>query len=187
MKRTLLLTILLAFCAAAVAAEKRPTKIWNRTGPLGDTPKHVTDAYPALRSREQGRLGQVRADERRVRGQGTRPQQVGRRHGVVEGPAARPLQREERDRFGRQAAPDDAEGEAARRIEEAGLPRLHFRRPALQGPHRLRLFRGQGQADELGGVKLVLVSQRKIRRTGSRRSTCSRSAARPRVSRTNTT
>ena len=23
-----------------------PTKIWNRTGPLGKTPKHVTDAYP---------------------------------------------------------------------------------------------------------------------------------------------
>ena len=23
---------------------------------------------------------------------------------------------------------------------EAGLPRLHFRRPAQQGPHRLRLF-----------------------------------------------
>ena len=28
------------------AADKRPTKIWNRTGPLGETPKHVTDAYP---------------------------------------------------------------------------------------------------------------------------------------------
>ena len=27
-------------------ADKRPTKIWNRTGPLGETPKHVTDAYP---------------------------------------------------------------------------------------------------------------------------------------------
>ena len=28
------------------AADKRPTKIWNRTGPLGETPKHVTDACP---------------------------------------------------------------------------------------------------------------------------------------------
>ena len=28
------------------AADRRPTKIWNRTGPLGETPKHVTDAYP---------------------------------------------------------------------------------------------------------------------------------------------
>ena len=26
--------------------QKRPTKIWKRTGPLGNTPKHVTDAYP---------------------------------------------------------------------------------------------------------------------------------------------
>jgi beta-glucanase (GH16 family) len=48
MKQTLVLTILLAFCAAVAAAspENRPTKISNRTGPLGDTPKHVTDAYP---------------------------------------------------------------------------------------------------------------------------------------------
>ena len=27
-------------------ADKRPTKIWNLTGPLGETPKRVTDAYP---------------------------------------------------------------------------------------------------------------------------------------------
>jgi len=26
--------------------DKRPTKIWNRTGPLGETPKQVTDAFP---------------------------------------------------------------------------------------------------------------------------------------------
>jgi hypothetical protein len=26
------------------AADRRPTKIWNRTGPLGETPKYVTDA-----------------------------------------------------------------------------------------------------------------------------------------------
>src|SRR6056297_375133 len=25
---------------------RRPTRIWNRTGPLGATPKHVTDDYP---------------------------------------------------------------------------------------------------------------------------------------------
>jgi hypothetical protein len=28
------------------AADKRPTRIWNRVGPLGETPRHVTDAYP---------------------------------------------------------------------------------------------------------------------------------------------
>ena len=26
--------------------DNRPTNIWSRTGPLGDTPKHVTDALP---------------------------------------------------------------------------------------------------------------------------------------------
>jgi beta-glucanase (GH16 family) len=46
-------TIAIAFacfaaCYAAVAqgAEKHPKKIWNLTGPLGDTPKRTTDAYP---------------------------------------------------------------------------------------------------------------------------------------------
>jgi hypothetical protein len=28
----------------AVPQEQHPTKIWLRTGPLGETPKHVTDA-----------------------------------------------------------------------------------------------------------------------------------------------
>ncbi len=48
MKRTLLPMILLAVCAVAAAAtpEKLSIKVWNREGPLGDTPKHVTDAYP---------------------------------------------------------------------------------------------------------------------------------------------
>ncbi|MCZ2080647.1 MAG: family 16 glycosylhydrolase [Bryobacterales bacterium] len=32
--------------AATSAADRRPTRIWNRTGPLGETPKHVTDAFP---------------------------------------------------------------------------------------------------------------------------------------------
>ena len=56
MKRTLFLIILLAFCATAVAAEpeKRPTKIWNRTGPLGDTPKYVTDAFPLSDQENKG-------------------------------------------------------------------------------------------------------------------------------------
>ena len=28
------------------ASNRRPTKIWNRTGPLGETPKRTTDAFP---------------------------------------------------------------------------------------------------------------------------------------------
>jgi beta-glucanase (GH16 family) len=36
------------------AADTRPTKIWNRTGPLGDTPTHVTDAYPLSDQENKG-------------------------------------------------------------------------------------------------------------------------------------
>jgi beta-glucanase (GH16 family) len=49
MKRLFLTTILLAVCAAPTTAatpDKRPTKIWNREGPLSDTPKRITDAFP---------------------------------------------------------------------------------------------------------------------------------------------
>jgi beta-glucanase (GH16 family) len=47
------LSVVVALTAVAAQAdekpakpENRPTKIWNLTGPLGNTPKHVTDAYP---------------------------------------------------------------------------------------------------------------------------------------------
>ena len=53
-RNTLLATLTLLIAQPALAAEgetkpaadKRPTKIWNRTGPLGETPKHVADAHP---------------------------------------------------------------------------------------------------------------------------------------------
>ena len=56
MKRALLPTILLAFCAAAAAAtpEKRPAKIWNLNGPLGEAPKHVSDAFPLSDQQNKG-------------------------------------------------------------------------------------------------------------------------------------
>jgi len=50
-----------ALAACAVQAdekptkcETRPTKIWKRTGPLGETPKHVTDAYPLSDQQNKG-------------------------------------------------------------------------------------------------------------------------------------
>ena len=57
---------LLATTSIAVAADpapsppspKRPSKIWNLTGPLGPTPKRVTDAYPL--SDQQNNGGWVR-------------------------------------------------------------------------------------------------------------------------------
>ena len=34
--------------------EKRPTKIWNRTEPLGEIPRHITNAYPLSDQKNQG-------------------------------------------------------------------------------------------------------------------------------------
>ena len=66
MRRCALPITLVLACGVALAAEgqspkatsnqadKRPTKIWTRTGPLGDTPQHVTDAFPLSDQENQG-------------------------------------------------------------------------------------------------------------------------------------
>jgi beta-glucanase (GH16 family) len=53
--------ILLVLCLVPVAADetlpvadKRSTRIWNRVGPLGETPRHTTDAYPLSDQDNQG-------------------------------------------------------------------------------------------------------------------------------------
>ena len=38
--------VMLLLGTVAQAENKRPAKIWSRTGPLGQTPKRITDAYP---------------------------------------------------------------------------------------------------------------------------------------------
>ncbi len=43
------------------AAEKRPTKIWSRTGPLGETPKHVTEGFPLSDQENEGGWAKVEA------------------------------------------------------------------------------------------------------------------------------
>ncbi len=50
----LALVVMLLLGTVAHAEEKRPTRIWNRTGPLGDTPKHVTDAFPLSDQENKG-------------------------------------------------------------------------------------------------------------------------------------
>jgi len=56
----LVVTLILALTVHAVQAEpakqskKQPTKIWNRTGPLGETPKRTTDAFPLSDQENQG-------------------------------------------------------------------------------------------------------------------------------------
>ncbi len=39
----------------SAAAKKRPTKMWVRKGPLGETPQRITDAYPLSDQQNQGR------------------------------------------------------------------------------------------------------------------------------------
>ncbi len=63
MNRFILVTkIFLVLTTTAVAQDRpvpdpdtRPAKIWNRTGPLGETPTHVTDAFPLSDQENKGR------------------------------------------------------------------------------------------------------------------------------------
>jgi len=57
--RLVLILLATALAGGAVAADdppptNRPAKIWSRTGPLGETPKHVTDAYPLSDQENKG-------------------------------------------------------------------------------------------------------------------------------------
>lgn len=70
MRRTVSLLVFLLTAQTALAAdaltpasqasgsERRPSKIWHRTGPLGETPKRVSDAFPL--SDQQNRGGWVK-------------------------------------------------------------------------------------------------------------------------------
>ncbi len=64
MRRYALAALLLFVAQTAVAGEaakndeKRPTKIWNLSGPLGETPKRTTEAYPL--SDQQNKEGWVK-------------------------------------------------------------------------------------------------------------------------------
>ena len=76
----------------AATADKRPTRIWNRTGPLGETPKRTTDAYPL--SDQENKGGWVKFDPMSDEFAGkeldrSKWQSASR----VEGPPARPVQR----------------------------------------------------------------------------------------------
>ncbi len=93
-------------------ADKRPTKIWNRTGPLGETPKHVTDAYPLSDQNNKGGWIKFEPMSDEFEGQELDLNKWNRGHVLVERSPARSVQRQERHGLGREAAPDDAEGES---------------------------------------------------------------------------
>ena len=64
--------VLAAEAETKPAADKRPTKIWNRTGPLGETPKHVTDACPLSDQDNKGGWVKFEPMTDEFEGQGTR-------------------------------------------------------------------------------------------------------------------
>ena len=51
----LALVVMLLLGTVAQAEDKRPTKIWSRTGPLGETPKRISDAWPLSDQRNEGK------------------------------------------------------------------------------------------------------------------------------------
>ena len=61
-RNMLLTTVVLLIAQYVLAAEgeskatpdKRPAKPWNRTGPLGEKPEHITNAYPLSDQENKG-------------------------------------------------------------------------------------------------------------------------------------
>ena len=96
--------------AAMSTADKRPTKIWDRTDPLGETPKHVTDAYPLSDQENKGGWIKFEPMTDEFEGQDLDLNKWNRGHVLVEGSPACPVQRQERHGVGRQVALDDAQG-----------------------------------------------------------------------------
>ena len=160
--RTTALTMAVLLSLATVVQsdeppEKRPAKIWNRTGPLGETPQHVTDAYPLSNQENQG--GWIKFDalsdefdgqdldmKKWTRGlgwwKGRQPALFSDKNVTVSDGKLHLTMRKEK-------VPEE--------FEKLRLQGLHLGLLVLQGPCPLRLLRGQGQADELGGIQFVLV------------------------------
>ena len=133
LRTTLLTTLTLLIAQSALAAEgeievrcrQTPDEDLEPDGPLGETPKHVTDAYPLSDQENKGGWVKFEPMSDEFEGKELDRNKWNRGHGMVEGSPACPVQRQERHRLGRQVAPDDAQGEAARRGGEAGLQGLH--------------------------------------------------------------
>ena len=157
--RTATIALFFAFLCHSQQRTEKPTRIWNRTGPLGDTPKHVTDAFPLSDQQNKGGWVKFEPMSDEFEGKDLDRSKWTFNIAMVERPPARPLQREERDRIGWEAPPDDAEGKAARRGREAGYHDYTSAALHSQDTLRIRLLRGQGQAHELGWFKFLLVPQ----------------------------
>ena len=155
--RRFALAVILLLGAAVHAEDKRPAKIWNRTGPLGETPKHVTDACPLSDQENKGGWVKFEPMTDEFEGQdldlnkwnrgmywwkGRQPALFSDKNVTVSDGKLHLTMRKEK-------LPAEA--------EKQGVQGLHQRRPAYQGPVGLRLLRGQSQADELRWFQFVLV------------------------------
>ena len=147
-------------------ADKRPTKIWNRTGPLGETPKHVTDAYPLSDQENKGGWVKFEPMSDEFEGKELDPNKWNR--GMYWWKGRQPALFSDKN-----VTVSDGKLHLTMRkeklppeVEKLGYKDYTSGRPAHQGPVQLRLLRGQGQADELGRVKLVLVPARRRRPAG---------------------
>ena len=138
---------------------KRPVKIWDLTGPLGETPNAVTDALPL--SDQQNKGGWVKFEPMSDEFEG---KELDRNKWVVglEGWKGRqPALFSDKNvtvsdgklhlTMRKEKLPPEAEKQGYKDYTSAAL---HTNARTAYG-----YFRGQGQADELGRFKFVLVSQ----------------------------
>ena len=50
----MLVMLVALFATLAQAEDRQPTKIWDRQGPLGETPTRTTDAFPLSDQKNKG-------------------------------------------------------------------------------------------------------------------------------------
>ena len=142
---------------ARPTVEKRPSKVWTRVGPLGETPKHVTDAYPLSDQQNKGNWSKFEPMSDEFEGKeldrskwtvgmswwkGRQPALFSDKNVTISDGKLNLTMRKEPVplEFGR-----------------LGYHDLHQCRAAHEGTDELRVLRSEVEADELWRLKLVLV------------------------------
>ena len=187
----MIIIVALTVCAAQAdekptKSEKRPTKIWNLTGPLGETPKHVTDAYPLSDQENKGGWVKFEPMSDEFEGKeldrnkwhvgmewwkGRQPAFFSDKNVTVSDGKLHLTMRKEK-------LPPEIEKLGYKDYTSAAL---HTKARSSYGYYEVK-----AKPMDSGGSSSFWF-QGRTRRGGRPRSTCSRSAARPRVSSKNTT
>ena len=183
---TLTLVVVLLLGAVAHAEEKHPTKIWNRTGPLGETPKHVTDSYPL--SDQENKGGWVKFEPMTDEFEGKELDRSKWTVGMYWWKGRQPALFSEKNvtvsdgklhlTMRKEKLPSEAEKQGYKDYTSAAL---HTKARTAYG-----YFEVKAKPMNSAGSSSFWFQQDDTP-AGERKSTCSRSAARPRASRTNTT